>query len=153
LKVKDKCHSIYVVGPEIALPNSTSEIAYGAIAEVMTVLYGRPSMKRSSANCLIVFVTAGSLKEALTIGGVLVERRQAACANILPKVRSIYRWKGKVVKGQEVVLMLKTTDRQYQKLEQSIQAMHSYETPEIVAVPIKRGLHQYLGWVVEETTH
>jgi periplasmic divalent cation tolerance protein len=98
-------------------------------------------------------VTAGSLKEALTIGRTLVENKLVACANILPKIQSIYRWKGKVVKGQEVLLILKTTDKQYWKLEQSVQRMHSYEVPEIIAVSIKRGFHQYLAWVVEETTH
>ena len=110
-------------------------------------------MKGHTRKVLLVFVTAGSMKEARKIGEMLIERKLAACATVLPTVRSIYRWKGKIVKSRESVLMIKTTASNYRGLEQAICTAHSYETPEIIAVPVAQGLNQYLGWVASETAH
>jgi periplasmic divalent cation tolerance protein len=81
----------------------------------------------------------------------LVERRVAACVNILAPCRSVYRWQGGVQREEEHPLLIKTTSERYAELEQAIRAGHPYELPEIVAVPIERGLPEYLRWLAEET--
>lgn len=88
----------------------------------------------------------------MKIAKVAVEKRLAACVNVLPKIRSVYRWNGKVIAGQEVLVMLKTTEDRYRALEKSIMALHSYQVPEVIALPIKIGSKPYLGWVLRETT-
>ncbi len=100
--------------------------------------------------CVVVLVTCKSSAEARRIGGAIVARRLAACANVLPgKIESIYRWKGRVERARETLLILKTTRRRWAKLRDAVRGMHSYEVPEIVAVPILDGLAEYLRWVEE----
>lgn len=108
-------------------------------------------MKRIQAKVLIVLVTANSQKEAVRIGEEMVKAKLAACANVISKIQSIYRWKGKIVKSREVLLILKSTELRYRALEKAIRAMHSYETPEIMAMQVSEGLDQYLDWVKIET--
>ncbi|OIP64340.1 MAG: divalent-cation tolerance protein CutA [Nitrospirae bacterium CG08_land_8_20_14_0_20_52_24] len=98
-----------------------------------------------------VFVTASSREEAETIAKELVGSRLAACANIFPEIRSIFRWKGKVQKEQEVLLIIKSRLALFDRIEQRVRELHSYEVPEIVAVPIVKGSPPYLDWVGEET--
>jgi periplasmic divalent cation tolerance protein len=107
--------------------------------------------KKSSAQVLVILVTTANRKEAVRIGEGMVNVKLAACANIIPRIESIYRWKGKVVKTQEVLLILKSTKPRYRALEKAIKTMHTYETPEIIALPVKEGLDQYIGWVCSET--
>jgi periplasmic divalent cation tolerance protein len=108
-------------------------------------------MDRSSrGSTLVVLTTAADKRQALRIGKAAVEARLAACANVLPKIRSVYRWNGKVVVEDEALLIVKTTDERYRALEKLILALHSYQVPEIIALPIKRGSKQYLGWVLSE---
>ncbi len=99
----------------------------------------------------IVFVTAGSEDEAATIGQTLVEERLAACANIVPRIRSIYRWKGQIYDEQEFLIIIKTKTSQFEMLQDRVKKLHSYEVPEIISFPVSRGLPQYLEWVLEET--
>jgi len=97
---------------------------------------------------IIVLVTCGSAKEARTIGRALVEGRLAACANILGSpVRSIYRWKGKVESAKEFLVVLKTSRGRFGALERAVRRLHSYEVPEIIALPIAKGSHEYLRWI------
>ena len=110
-----------------------------------------PLMKKSSEQVLVILVTAVNQEEAVRIGEGMVNAKLAACANIIPGVKSIYRWKGKVVKAQEVLLILKSSKPRYRALEKAIKAIHSYETPEIIALPVTKGLDQYIGWVCSET--
>ena len=110
-----------------------------------------PLMKKSVGQVLVILVTVASQKEAIRIGEGMVHAKLVACANIIPGIQSIYRWKGKVVKSQEVLLILKSTRPRYHALEKAIKAMHTYETPEIIALPVKEGLDQYIGWVRSET--
>ena len=107
--------------------------------------------KKSAEQVLVILVTVESQKEAVRIGEGVVDAKLAACANIIPGVQSIYRWKGKVVRAQEVLLILKSTKLRYAALEKTIKSMHTYETPEIIALPVKEGLDRYLGWVRNET--
>ncbi len=99
----------------------------------------------------IVLATAGSAEEAATIGRTLVEERLGACANIVPNIRSIYRWKGKIYDEQEFLIIIKTRTSLFPALEKRIKELHSYEVPEIISFPIARGLPQYLEWVSMET--
>lgn len=108
-------------------------------------------MKKQVGQVLVILVTAVNQKEARRIGKGMVDAKLAACANIIPGIQSIYRWKGKVVKAQEVLIILKSTRPRYRALEKAIKAMHSYETPEIIALPVKEGLDRYIGWVRSET--
>lgn len=99
----------------------------------------------------IVFVTAGSQEEAATIGRTVVEENLAACANIVPRIRSIYRWKGQIYDEQEFLIIIKTRTSQFEALQKRVKELHSYEVPEIISFPVARGLPQYLKWVLEET--
>ncbi len=98
---------------------------------------------------IVVFTTAGSTEEARRIADALVERRQAACVNILKGVESIYRWKGKTEESQEWMLMIKTTAAAFQKVCKTIRELHSYELPECMSMPITEGSAEYLKWIDE----
>jgi len=99
----------------------------------------------------IVLVTAGSAEEAAAIGRTLIEERLAACANIVPGIRSIYRWKGKIYDEQEFLLIIKTRTSLFEAVQKRVKELHSYEVPEIISFPVARGLPQYLEWVQAET--
>ena len=99
---------------------------------------------------LVVLVTCRSAKEAERIARALVEARLAACGNILQSpVRSIYRWKGKVESAKEFLLLIKTSRRRFSELQTAIKRLHSYEVPEIIALPIAAGAEAYLSWLAE----
>jgi periplasmic divalent cation tolerance protein len=100
----------------------------------------------------IVLVTAGSAEEAATIGRTLVEERLGACANIVPRIRSIYRWKGKIYDEQEFLIIIKTRTSQFEAVQKRVKELHSYEVPEIISFPVALGLPQYLEWVSTETS-
>jgi periplasmic divalent cation tolerance protein len=100
---------------------------------------------------IVVLSTAGSPDEAHRLAMQLVEKRLAACVNILPAVRSVYRWKGAVEDGQEVMLLIKTRRPLLKNLEKELRAVHSYEVPEMVALPVVEGLEDYLNWIDMET--
>ncbi len=96
---------------------------------------------------LIVFVTSADTAEAEKIGRALVENRLAACVNIVPHVRSIYRWEGKIEEGNECLLLIKTSRALFEQLRGEVQRLHSYQVPEIVAVSIEQGSEKYLAWL------
>lgn len=104
-------------------------------------------MIRAGARYRIVLVTCASITEARKIAQHVVERKLAACANIVPGVESIYRWKGKVQRAKEVLLVIKTTAARLHQLENEVKRLHSYDVPEFVAVPIVAGSQQYLEWL------
>ena len=99
---------------------------------------------------VIIFCTCGTHDEALAIANSLVEARFAACVNVLPTVQSIYRWQGKVETAQEVLLLIKTTQERFLSVRDRIIELHSYETPEIVAMPVIDGSHKYLAWLRDQ---
>lgn len=101
---------------------------------------------------IVVLSTCGSEEEAAHIARALVERRLAACVNIVFPVRSVYRWKGAVEDAQEWLLLIKTRRAVFERLEESLRALHSYEAPEIVALPIAAGAAAYLNWIDSETS-
>ena len=96
---------------------------------------------------LFVLSTFPDLATARRLGRQLVEERCAACANILPAVESIYWWEGKVESGNEALVLFKTSAERYEALETTLRQLHPYEVPEIIALPIERGLPDYLRWV------
>ncbi|MGH9747028.1 MAG: divalent-cation tolerance protein CutA [Candidatus Acidiferrales bacterium] len=99
---------------------------------------------------LVVLITCRSAKEAETIARALVEARLAACGNILQNpVASIYRWKGRIESANEVLLLIKTSRARFAKLQAAIKRLHSYEVPEIIALPVVAGSSAYLRWLSE----
>ncbi|HTY99640.1 MAG TPA: divalent-cation tolerance protein CutA [Rhodocyclaceae bacterium] len=101
---------------------------------------------------LLVLTNLPDTETADKLAAHLVENRLAACVNVLAPCRSTYRWQGTVERAEEVPLLAKTTAARYGALEAAIRSQHPYELPEIVAVPIARGLPDYLAWVAAETT-
>jgi periplasmic divalent cation tolerance protein len=100
---------------------------------------------------LLVLTTLPDSASADAIATHLVAARLAACVNILAPCRSVYRWNGQLEEASEIPLLIKTKSECYAALEQAIREKHPYELPEIIAVPIQRGLPAYLAWVAAET--
>jgi periplasmic divalent cation tolerance protein len=96
---------------------------------------------------LLVLTTAGSQSEARKIAQTLVERRLAACVNIVPRVQSIYKWEGKVEEAEEYLLLIKTVKLREEQVRAAIRELHSYELPECIAIPIESGSAEYLKWL------
>lgn len=103
------------------------------------------------SDILLVFTNAPDEATAQSLARTLVAERLAACVNILAPCRSIYRWQGALEEASEVPMLIKTSAAAYPALEQAIRAGHPYELPEIVALPLSKGLPDYLAWVVRET--
>jgi periplasmic divalent cation tolerance protein len=97
----------------------------------------------------IVLSTAGSEDEARKIAHQLVERRLAACVNIVPQIESIYRWQGKMESSREWLLLIKTTAEKFAAVRDAIRELHSYDVPECIAVEIEDGSPAYLEWIEE----
>ena len=102
-----------------------------------------------SIDSLLVLTTAGNHEEAQKIARALVDRRLAACVNIVPGIESVYRWQGAVESAQEWLLIVKTTAAAFERVRDAIKELHSYDLPECIAVPIERGSAQYLAWLGE----
>jgi periplasmic divalent cation tolerance protein len=99
----------------------------------------------------VVLSTAGSEEEARSLARALVGRRLAACVNVVPGVRSIYRWKGAVHDEPEWILVIKTRSAQFEAVREAIRELHSYEQPEVVRLEIAEGDEAYLRWIEDET--
>ncbi len=101
---------------------------------------------------MLVLTNLPDRATAERLADALIEKRVAACVNILAPCRSVYRWQGAVQHDEEHPMLIKTTSERYPALEAAIRAGHPYELPEIIAVPVERGLAAYLDWVAAETT-
>jgi len=97
----------------------------------------------------IVFITASSQEEAARIAKALVAEKLAACVSIVPSVRSIYMWKGEVCDEGEVLMIAKTSQARFSALAERVGSLHSYDVPEVIAMPIVDGLQPYLEWMDE----
>jgi periplasmic divalent cation tolerance protein len=104
------------------------------------------------ADAIIVITNLPDRDAALELAETLMEKRLAACVNVLAACTSVYRWKQAIETAQEVPLLIKTRDALYPEVEAAIRRAHPYELPEIVAVPLVRGLPGYLEWIAAETT-
>ncbi|HEY2359584.1 MAG TPA: divalent-cation tolerance protein CutA [Candidatus Angelobacter sp.] len=102
-------------------------------------------------NARIIFTTAGSQEEARKIANALVERRLAACVNIVPQIESIYRWQHKVEMAQEWLLLIKTQAELFEQIRDAVKELHSYELPECVMLEVSAGSKEYLHWIDENT--
>src|SRR5829696_4583478 len=98
---------------------------------------------------IVVFLTVPSGEEATRLADLLIGAHLAACVQILPEMESVYRWQGQVDRQSEILLIVKTAAGKFAELEREVRALHSYETPEIVAVPIVTGSQPYLDWLSE----
>jgi periplasmic divalent cation tolerance protein len=101
----------------------------------------------------VVLTTAGSKDEAKKIAHALVERKVAACVNIIPKIESIYRWQGKVETAEEWLLVIKTTVAALDGVRDAIKELHSYELPECFSISIAAGSEEYLKWIADEVDY
>ena len=99
---------------------------------------------------LLVLTNLPDLASAQDLALHLIEQRLAACVNVLPVCRSVYRWQGKIEHTEEVPVVIKTTNQRYAALESAIRERHPHELPEIIAVPLTAGLPVYLNWIEQE---
>jgi periplasmic divalent cation tolerance protein len=97
---------------------------------------------------IVVVTTVGTEEQAYLIAREIVARRQAACVNILPGVRSIYRWQGKICKDGELLLIVKTMETEFEAVAATIRELHTYELPEILSFIVARGEPSFLEWIV-----
>lgn len=98
-----------------------------------------------------IYTTFESLKEAKEFSRLLLEKKLAACVNLIRDVHSLYRWKGKIEEATEIILWCKTQDFLIEKIHSLIQESHSYDLPAFVVYPIRSGSENYLKWITEET--
>ncbi|MBV8680219.1 MAG: divalent-cation tolerance protein CutA [Aquitalea sp.] len=98
-------------------------------------------------NCLVVICNVPDETTATHMAHVLVQEQLAACVNILPACRSVYRWEGRLEEAGEIPLLIKTTVQAYPPLQQRLLELHPYDVPEIIALPVQHGLPAYLTWV------
>jgi len=110
-------------------------------------------MKENQKNAIVVFITASSKKEAVLLAEMLVGSQIAACVQILPKIQSIYRWQGEIQRDEEHIMVVKTTQENFDLLDTEVREMHSYTTPEIVAVPAVAVSTPYFEWLDENVRH
>lgn len=97
----------------------------------------------------LVLTTVSSLEEGKQLARALVERRLAACVNIIPQIESIYWWKGEVEEAREYLLLIKTKEEAFERLREAISELHSYEVPECISLSVDDGTAAYLNWIDE----
>lgn len=97
----------------------------------------------------LILTTCGSAEEARRIAQEIVQRRLAACVNIVPQVESVYRWKGEIESAAEWLLIIKTTAAAFERLRYALAKLHSYDLPECIAIAIEDGSSEYLEWIGE----
>jgi periplasmic divalent cation tolerance protein len=102
-------------------------------------------------DCIVVLVTVGSRDEAERIAVAVVTERLAACVNVVGPITSLYHWQGQVERGQELLLIIKTRATLFDRLEARVKSLHSYQNPEVIALPISAGTAAYLDWLRGET--
>ncbi len=100
---------------------------------------------------IVIYITTGSISEAKKIGRTLVEEKLVACSNIISPIRSIYSWQGKICDDKEALMILKTRKKLFTQIVKRVEKLHSYDVPEIIAMPIIEGSSKYLSWLNKET--
>jgi periplasmic divalent cation tolerance protein len=100
---------------------------------------------------IVVLVTCSSLDEAEGIANILIEQKLAACVNVIPEIKSTFLWEKKLSKEKEVLLIAKTRGELFEPLAQQVKKLHSYDLPEIIALPIEAGSKDYLDWIKQAT--
>jgi len=102
---------------------------------------------------IVVLSTCASTEEAQRVARALVEKRLAACVNVMPGIRSVYRWKDAIEDEEEVLLLIKTSRGLLEELREEIERLHSYEVPEVIALSVVDGSERYLAWMNRELAH
>ena len=102
-------------------------------------------------DAVFAYVTAGSHEEATRLARTIVRERLAACANVLPRMHSVYWWEGEIGEADESVVLFKTRRDRFEALAQRVKELHSYDCPCVVALPVEGGLPDYLGWISAES--
>lgn len=100
---------------------------------------------------IIILITCPNIKEANNLASLLVSNKLAACVNVIPKIQSIFHWQGKIDRAQEILLLVKTKQGLFNKIARLVRKHHSYDTPEIIALPIIKGNKKYLDWIKKST--
>jgi periplasmic divalent cation tolerance protein len=100
---------------------------------------------------MVVFITASTFDQAEKIGKVLLEKKLVACVNIIKNIKSFFWWKGEISDEDEVLLMAKSENDNFKKIEEETKKLHSYSVPEIIALPLISGSKEYLDWIESET--
>jgi periplasmic divalent cation tolerance protein len=108
-------------------------------------------MSDGDSEAIVVFMTASNGEEAARLADMLVGAHLAACVQILPEMESVYRWQRNIERAPEILLIAKTTKSKFEELEREVRALHSYDTPEIIAVPVVAGSAPYLEWLRQAT--
>ncbi|MFQ5685929.1 MAG: divalent-cation tolerance protein CutA [Candidatus Scalindua sp.] len=103
------------------------------------------------SNYIVIYITTSSASEAEKIGRVLVEEKLAACSNIISPIRSIFNWQGKICDDKEALMIIKTKKSLFKQIVARVEKLHSYDVPEIIAIPIIEGSDKYLSWLNNET--
>jgi len=119
--------------------------------QLLNALTPRPP-EMSHTDAMVVMTTVASTDEAVTLIKTLLERRLIACGQIVPGVRSLYRWNGKIADEAEVIVYLKTRAARLESLEVAFAELHPYKVPELLALPVTAGLAKYLTWINAETS-
>jgi periplasmic divalent cation tolerance protein len=120
--------------------------------EIYTNIYGSfYSRDFCMTDKIVVFSTCGSQEEARKLAGTLIEKRLAACINITAPITSVYRWKGVVEEANEWLLIIKSRREHFDGIRAALEAAHSYELPEVLAIPVLEGAPNYLAWLEAET--
>jgi periplasmic divalent cation tolerance protein len=102
---------------------------------------------------IVVLSTFASAEEAQRVARALVEKKLAACVSVVPGIRSVYRWEDAIVDEEEVLLVIKSSRALIQELTDEIERLHSYEVPEVIALPVVDGAERYLAWMNRELAH
>ncbi len=105
-----------------------------------------------STSALLVLTTCANADEADAIAGALVEERLAACVNRVDGIVSTYTWESRVQRDKETLLLIKTTEARFDELQRAIARLSSYDVPEVIAVPVRKGSNAYLDWLVESVS-
>ena len=105
----------------------------------------------AAGDVVVLLCTVPDEQVGAKLAQTLVGERLAACVNMVPGLRSIYRWKDEVCDDPELLLVIKTTDERVRSLAQRVESLHPYDTPELIALPLQGGLEAYVGWVRDET--
>lgn len=101
---------------------------------------------------IVCLVTLNDLKKATEIARLLLEREIVACVNLVPQIRSLYRWKGEICEDEEILMIIKTREELFDRLLAEIRQHHPYEVPEVISWRIERGLDEYLQWIHDATS-
>ena len=108
-------------------------------------------MQPNASEFIVVYITAPNLEEAQSLAQTLVREKLAACVNIIPGIQSVYQWDNAVQTDNELLLICKSRTERFESLKKRVQALHTYEVPEIISIALQNGSEPYLNWVRENT--